>query len=346
MTQEAETTIASRPLVFHDQQARVDRDPEVLAARLAQHYALLDFGPRPGFERTFMHRSVTAAAGDLMLTCGYTSPIHGSIGDCSGSGAINFCCSGSAHYQLDGRHLSIDSRQPLFFSPGQAYQYRVDHFNGLAFHVDLHRLTSTASAMAGPGVSSRRFAADLKAARVLGLDGGRQEQLLRLLLRGCQLLGDPGPGDSLDLGQLGVDDLLYRTLALLLCPDLPSLLEHGLSREVNPRERQFQELLDWIHSQLHGQISLTSLEQRSGYSRRSLQTAFQERFGCGPIQWVRQQRLEQARLALLQPQEDDSVSTIARRFGYANLASFSREFSSRYGATPSSLLREGRRRYG
>ena len=41
---------ARQQLIFHDGVAHVDRDPQVLADRLAQHYSLLDFGARPGFE--------------------------------------------------------------------------------------------------------------------------------------------------------------------------------------------------------------------------------------------------------------------------------------------------------
>ena len=68
-------TLAAMPLVFHDRRAVVDRDPDALAARLAQHYRLLDFGPRQGLERNFLHRSSSAVAGDLILSCGFSSPI-------------------------------------------------------------------------------------------------------------------------------------------------------------------------------------------------------------------------------------------------------------------------------
>jgi AraC-like DNA-binding protein len=91
-------------------------------------------------------------------------------------------------------------------------------------------------------------------------------------------------------------------------------------------------------------MRLTALEQRSGYSRRSLQLAFQRRFGCGPMQWVRRQRLEQARQALLNPREGDSVSEIAARHGFRNLSMFSRDFTAHFGLRPSDLLRDARRR--
>lgn len=347
MIAESDRAVAAQPLAFHDQAAVVDRDPEVLAARLAQHYSLLDFGPRPGFERSFLHRSVTASAGDLILTCGYTSPIQGTIGERTGVGSINLCCLGSATYQLDDRELQINAMQPMFFTPGQEYRYSVDHFNGLAFHVDLARLHATAAAIAGLGASPRRFQAELEAPQVLLMNGGRHEQLLRLLRREFALLDDPSLEASAELSHLCVDDLIYRTLALLLCPGLihPEAIG-GRSGQVSAlRERRFEELLEWIRAHLSEPINLTLLEQRSGYSRRHLQLAFQQRFGCGPIQWVRQRRLEQARLALLHPSMSDSVGSIAARFGFSSVSVFSRDFSNQFGLRASDLLREGKRHY-
>lgn len=337
----ADSALAQLPLPFHDRLAVVDRDPEVLAARLAQHYDLVDFGPRPGAERQFLHRSSSAIAGDLLLTCGYTSPILGMIGERSGAGSINICFAGRSRYECGGRELEIRPDQPLFFSPGHGYRYTVDHFNGMAFHIDLQRLRATAAAMAGLGASERRFSADLDQCRVLCGSTRRVASLLELLRREFALLdGSPAPPAPYWM-HLPVDDLIYRTLALLLFPRLAAQLEQP---DVSPsigRERLFSELLEWIHDNLHRPLGLTQLEQRSGYSRRSLQLAFHQRYGCGPIQWIRQQRLEQARLALLHPQPRDSVSAIAARFGFSSLSAFSRDFRTAFGVTPSEVLREG-----
>ena len=275
--------VAAMPLLFHNEQAQVDRDPEVLAGRLAQHYSLLDFGPRPGYERSFLHRSSSAAAGDLMLTCGYTSPIQGTIGEREGVGSINLCCSGSAAYQLDGQELRIDARQPLFFSPGLEYRYSVDHFNGLAFHVDLSRLRDTAAAIAGLGASPRRYTGRFEVPRLISMDEPRRQRLLRLLRRELALLDDPLLQEGPELSHLAIDDLIYRTLALLFCPELAAPLEAtGRLPRSAQRERHFEELLEWIRGHLAEPMRLTALEQRSGYSRRSLQLAFQQRFDASP----------------------------------------------------------------
>ena len=167
-------SLARLPLVFHDQKAVVDIDPQALATKLAQHFPLLEFAPRDVRANPFLHRASTAKAGELTLTSGYTSPIHGCIGENPGVGAINICYAGGAAYTVDGHSHSIHGEAPLYFTPGFAYSYNTDHYNGLVLHVDLKRLQTTAATIGGVGISERRFAADLQRPQVLSMQGERQ----------------------------------------------------------------------------------------------------------------------------------------------------------------------------
>lgn len=339
---DATADIPDQRLVFHDHLAVVDRDPQALANRLAQHYALLDFGPRQGYENQFLHRSSSSPCGDLVLSCGYTTPIRGTIGEREGVGSINLIFSGAVRYGNDRQELLIHAQRPLFFSPGEQYTYSIDHlFSGVVFHIDLERLKRTAAAIAGLGISERRFAPTLNVTRTVQGNTPRNRHLLALLTKTFSLLDHPELEASGDLQHLRIDDLIYRTLALLLCPQLETFAQQDPLRR-GQRERIFEELLEWARSHLHLPISLTDLEQRSGYSRRNLQLVFQQRFNCGPIQWVRRERLELARRDLLNPQPGDSVGSIASRYGFSSLSVFSRDFHTRYGLRPSDLLREGR----
>lgn len=331
-------------LLFHNQVAQVDRDPQALAQRLAQHYPLLDFGPRPGHESGFVHRTSTCQSGDLTLSCGYTTPIRGTIGAQEGIGAVNLILTGQVCYEAEGKEHLVSQECPLFFSPGQEYRYTIsDHFNGVVFHIDLQRLRRTAAAMAGLGISERRFGGDLDIVRALQPRSRRNEQLLQVLEKTFRLLDHPDLESSGDLQHLGIDDLIYRNLALLLFPNLESLLRNDISPQRSDRERVFAELLEWAEAHLHTPINLSQLEQRSGYSRRNLQLAFQQRFGCGPIQWIRRQRLERARQDLLNAAPGESVASVAQRYSFSSLSVFSRDFRLRYGLTPSQVLREGKR---
>lgn len=135
---------------------------------------------------------------------------------------------------------------------------------------------------------------------------------------------------------LCLDDLIQRQLVLMLCPELA---HDDLPGHDQGSEQRFSLLLEWLREHSHEPISLSDMERRSGYSRRSLQKKFQNRFGCGPMQWLRRTRLQLALDQLQRPQPGDRVTSIARRCGYLNLASFSRDFAAAYGRRPSELLR-------
>ena len=103
--------------------------------------------------------------------------------------------------------------------------------------------------------------------------------------------------------------------------------------------------MDWLLAHLQEPISLSDIEQRSSYSRRSLQYAFKERFGCGPMQWLRQQRLAKARALLEQAAGHGGLRDVAMACGYLSQASFSRDFLARYGERPSRVQRRFRDRH-
>jgi len=341
------SSVAKLPLVFHNHQAVVDRIPRLWPTNSTSTSPCLSLPPRLPESSPFLHRASTATVGTLTLTSGYTCPIIGTIGENPGIGAINICYSGAATYEVDGRGYSIHGEAPLYFNPGLEYRYATDHYNGLVLHVDLQRLQNTAATIAGVGRSGRRFAPDLQRPQVLAMTEKRQAELLLTLRRAFALVDAPELENRGDLATLQIDDLIYRILALALCPQLADADQQARHQsEGLSRQQIFKELLEWIQANLHTPISLTELEQRSGYSRRNLQLAFNQRFGCGPIQWVRRQRLELARQHLLNPAASDTVAGISSKLGFRNLSAFSRDFNSIFGIRPSEVLREGRRLHG
>ena len=339
----AESCVSSQSLLIGEQLVQVDRDPQVLADRLAQHYDVLDFGVKPGCEADFLHRTSTAVIGQLMVSFGITTPVMGTIGAREGCASVNLLFSGAVTYGGDDREFLVNAKRPFFFAPCQDYSYLVDdHYNGLVLDIDLIRLRQVATAMAGLGVSERRFASDFETMRAIQPATPAVQELISMLVQ-CFRLMDQQELHSLGyLQHLQVDDLIYRNLALLLSPRLRQILSADRA-ERSGRERVFSELLEWIQAHLQTPINLSDLELVTGYSRRNLQQAFQQRFGCGPIQWVRRQRMERIRQELLTANADQTVADIASRYGFSSLSVFSRDFRALYGLRPSDLLREGRR---
>jgi transcriptional regulator GlxA family with amidase domain len=140
---------------------------------------------------------------------------------------------------------------------------------------------------------------------------------------------------------LCLDDLIRRLIVMLLVPDL---LEAATTEPLISEPFTHQGLVEWLLAHLHEPISLSDMEKRSCYSRRSLQNAFKQRFGCGPMQWLRQQRLAKAKSLLEDPAHRLSQLEVAQACGYLCQASFSRDFLNRFGERPSRYQRRFRDR--
>ena len=139
---------------------------------------------------------------------------------------------------------------------------------------------------------------------------------------------------------------MLQLLCQLLCGDLIAAALQQRPTARGSKAQIIDDLLQWIASHLHQPILLDDLVRESGYSQRSLRNIFHDRFQCGPVQWIRQQRLERARQLLLAAPQGTTVSSVAGDCGYDHLSQFSRDFRSAYGLRPSELLREGRRAAG
>jgi AraC-like DNA-binding protein len=195
----------------------------------------------------------------------------------------------------------------------------------------------TAADARPPSGLDRRLESCLERAWQWSASDSLQGGLLGLLRQTLRLLECSGRTMRHDFPPPGwhCDALLLQTVALLL------LEANGTQQgsDAAGRERRLDELIAHIEANLHRPLTLADLSARSGWSSRTLQYAFRERFGCGPMQWVRRQRLEAARTALEQADPGEEVVSIAWRCGYTNLSSFSRDILATFGCSPSMLRR-------
>jgi AraC-like DNA-binding protein len=75
------------------------------------------------------------------------------------------------------------------------------------------------------------------------------------------------------------------------------------------------------------------------WSRRTLQYALRDAYGCSPMQWVRRRRLHRAMQRLKNPAPGDTVTSIGQALGFPSAAAFSGDFRRHFGCTPSSVFR-------
>jgi transcriptional regulator GlxA family with amidase domain len=157
-------------------------------------------------------------------------------------------------------------------------------------------------------------------------------QTLALIDSAMQALGDVNQ-------MMRLDDLIKRLMVMLLVPDLFEIGSPPSPSLASSSAFPHRDLVDWVMANLDQPISLTDMEQRSCYSRRSLQYTFKQHYGCGPMQWLRQQRLEKAMRLLQESGGQLGLSQVAQSCGYVSQSSFSRDFLKRFGQRPSKVRR-------
>lgn len=324
-------------LAFGNSVARDSRDLEAFAAaQRAVMPAIRRYAPC-GRRRAFRHRSATVRLGDLTLVASASTPVAVEVGD-SADTTLLLPLHGWSTSVIDGREHRWAAGESAMFVPGTARHGRSGVRSLLGISFDPGRLTATARAMLGHRGRSR-LDLDLRTPRPISLHIARSPAaaMLRQILPVIDMAGQ----DEAALRLLGLDDLLYRLIAVLLAPD--SLQTAFAPESTGRTTAAVRRATDHILAHLPGPIALTDLERVSGLSSRSLQVAFQRVHGSSPRAWMRERRLLLARERLENPSPAATVTTIALASGFTRLGSFAAAYAARFGESPSKTLARGRR---
>jgi len=213
-------------------------------------------------------------------------------------------------------------------------------FSGIICEIDRLRLERTMKAMGVEEFKWNPQSSYVISSRRAGAGCNAQRHLWSLMSFVDELLGE----SSYLAGGLGLDDQLYRLLALALFQEEGIFERIQKYWEVSSRQwkNPLDELVDYIRSNAHRNLALLDLEEQSHYSARHLQNLFKEKFDCSPMQFVRKHRLSAAMEKLQTAGHQDTITNIARDCGYAYTSSFSTDFHREFGVTPSVVLRASR----
>ncbi|MFO7628967.1 MAG: AraC family transcriptional regulator [Prochlorococcaceae cyanobacterium] len=333
--------LVTRPLLFRTDLAITDTKVEALGERLAlgMNVRDLDYIGEPD---SFLYRATTMQVGDLVMVTGFHCPMH-IVTEEAPRATVILALGGETTFSYQGGELHFGALHDLAYLPGCPYEERSSWISGVLFSVDVDRLAQTTAAMAGFRRSSLQIRKRLQSPQLIRPQpGSGAMEVVQNLRKLFTMLDAPNLEQDQLLELLCLDDLIYRTMAMAFCGDLIRKSPQGQISPQNTKAAIIEELLGWIGANLDRPISLSELEQRSSYSQRTLRAVFQERFGCGPHEWIRRQRMEVARQRLLHPQSADSVSSVAHRCGYTHLSQFSRDFYRAFGVPPSGVLRQGK----
>lgn len=294
----------------------------------------------PDRDLPFFNHSGCICLGDLTILATWGSAIYGEVEQKCDAQLVLPYPDGSNVYTIDRRTYRF--RSSCLFMPAVRSRIHLDcrRVSGIVISFPLDTLGPVARSIAGPGFDPLSLQAALSRPAVLC----RQEDSRRDRLHGLLMQTMAYAEQCLAIGgeihpMLRLDDLIRRLIVMLL---LPGLFEPAAAVAQNSESFVHQELVTWLLAHLQEPISLSDMEQRSNYSRRALQYAFKQRFGCGPMQWLRQQRLAKAKALLEGSGRQLSLQGVAQACGYLSQASFRRDFMARYGETPFRLQRRFR----
>lgn len=315
------------------------RDPVVLAEQLATLLPVRSCDPAGSAAASFCCHMGGLQLGPLEIVALWGSGVQGEL-EGAELASLVIPYRGEGHFRIGRRSLRNVTGQSFLLVPPGPWRTSNDYLGGVTIRLDPAWIQTVGRTMAGPRVRPERWLGVARTPLVLPLGEPNPIELFVRLYRVLGFLHGVVQRHGVVPEPLRLDDLLTRQIVELLAAGL--LAEAAAPQPAEP-DSALDALIDWMHAHCHEPISLTELEQRSHYSRRHLQYAFKARFGCGPMQYLRRQRLWLARRRLERGDPHSTVSGIALACGYLSLASFRRDFQNRFGIPPSTLLARQRR---
>ena len=132
---------------------------------------------------------------------------------------------------------------------------------------------------------------------------------------------------------------LSATIFDLVLHSLPHNYSEDLRKPpVRIAPKHIKRAIDYVENNVHSALTVDDLALVCGVSIRGLQYGFRHFLDISPADHIRNVRLERARREILQSRET-SLTEIAARWGFANLARFNARFRVAYGETPAEYRR-------
>jgi AraC-like DNA-binding protein len=285
---------------------------------------------------TFRHKTCVIRTGNLAVAATATTPISVRRHEVPYA-TLRIPISGSCTYKLPkGRCVERPGRTAVLLSGAAREAETCGVYAGAHVAIDSDRLQATAQAMAGSHSQVNAGTFELDRDREINLQQG--PLCFDAVFRAHFSLLDAFVVQPATLALQAVDDLLYRSLVMLLYPAILNPDESSPGLAQSAERRTLNALCDYIKAHIDEPITLTRLEQISGFSRRSLQYAFLRHFACTPMQWLRERRLELAHTLLTRPDPNTSITQVALTCGFPISGLFSQYYAARYGEKPSATL--------
>ncbi len=287
-------------------------DPETAARDLQAAFHVLDVGAyrstaRTAQQQAFNLRSGSYRHGEVVINTFAGTGLHSHLR----SDTLAFFVlpgRGIGHYRLLGERINVTAGETVGYLPPCEFAVTNTLTGGTLIGFSLASLQRRIGAIGGDAEASTAMHPELLRPALLTLTTPQQAFLVHTILNVLELLDEAARlSDAPPSAALALDDVILRSIAMLLAP-APSRRLLGSPRNLNAA---VDLAMSWMMANLHCPISLTDIEQQVGYGRRALQAGFRARTGCGPMQWLRRQRLEAAHGLLQARLSGGAAPTIA-----------------------------------
>ena len=278
-------------------------------------------------EGPFAYRYTTSGDAEVTLHGNlFLGRVRGEI-KTEGEYVVTWLTSGRGVLDIGGDEVVLERGVPAIFPTGKAQRFDVQDHKQNLLHVD--------------GAFLERVAAEEEGAtgrlHFHHGEGPRPEALPAWTAAVGEaaraILAPPAPGDELVRAEAvrGVAVALLRTFPHESFPLPESVLA--------PRNARLRQAIEHMHASAHLPLDTTAVAQEVGLTVRGLQQAFTRHVGVTPSEYLRQLRLDRARVELrrLEP-TSATVADVARRWGFGHLGRFAGAYAERFGEYPSETL--------
>lgn len=168
------------------------------------------------------------------------------------------------------------------------------------------------------------------------LSTGAGRSLARLLALVRAEMDDP---EGLIYQPFLAGQLWQSVLSGLLAATADRLREDRDHRERANRPRAVKRAMDAMEAEPDRAFTAASLAAAAGTSVRTLQEGFRQHVGVSPMAYLRRLRLARAHADLRAAEPgDETVASVAHRWGFAHLGRFAAAYRAEYGRPPADTL--------
>ena len=330
MTSKAPTP--PQPLSLHQQ--FVSEHADEIRERISSHYhdSSIRIGPAQGQNRLAYELYAVPLGGITLTSNCWPMGVDGAAPCLDES--FEFCssCNGEAEITVGKDTNPLSQTTGVVLSPNRSFHVRAGE-NNVHLNVTIPRRLLEAQLRALTGCEVKdplEFDSEFKY---------RREPVASIWRLVQFATREMNRSSSSTLNSLVAERLCETILTGLLCSqpnNYSELLQAGTDRAV---PRHVREVEEYLEANCELPISARDLAEVAGVSQSALYAAFRKHREYTPSEFLKMIRLGRVRDSLLSASPGTTVREVAMKFGFSHLGRFSRDYTLRYGESPSETLR-------